>query len=138
MGTFSSTKFPIKITMLIILHICWKFSNIIFLFGPEQLIYQSKANGVVGGGLGWNDLLKSQHIYAEFSAYSCWFFIIVFSQYHKLKNCLKTILTLFAQATPHIILFSGTQGLHYVQIALGIHKFVKIPLRWLTKWTMTF
>ena len=51
------------------------------------------------------------------------------------QNCfnVKTILTLFTKTTPHIILFSGTQGLNYVQIALGIHKFVKIPLRWLTK-----
>ena len=56
------------------------------------------------------------------------------------QNCfnVKTILTLFTKTTPHIILFSGTQGLNYVQIALGIHKFVKIPLRWLTKWTITF
>ena len=40
----------------------------IFLFGPAKLMYQNKANGVVGGGLGWNDLLKSQHMYADFSA----------------------------------------------------------------------
>ena len=43
----------------------------IFHFGLETLIYQIEANGVVGGGLGWNDLLKSHHTYADFSAYSC-------------------------------------------------------------------
>ena len=47
----------------------------------------------------------------------------------------KTILTLFTQTTLYIILF---KGLDYVQITLGIHKFVNIPLRWLTKWTFTF
>ena len=30
------------------------------------------------------------------------------------------------------------QGLSYVQIALGIHRFVKITLRCVTKWTFTF
>ena len=35
----------------------------IFLFGPEKIMYQSEANG---GGLGRWDLLKSQHIYADF------------------------------------------------------------------------
>ena len=56
------------------------------------------------------------------------------------SNCfnVKTILTLFTKTTPHIILFSGTQGLSYVQIALGIHRFVKITLRCVTKWTFTF
>ena len=50
----------------------------------------------------------------------------------------KTISTLFTKTTPYILLSSGTQGLKYVQTALGIHKFVKIPLRWLPKWTFTF
>ena len=36
----------------------------------ETLIYQIKANRVVGGGLGWNDMLKSHHTYADFSAYT--------------------------------------------------------------------
>ena len=39
-----------------------------FLFGPAKLMYQNKENGVVGGGLRRNDLLKSQHICADFSA----------------------------------------------------------------------
>ena len=45
------------------------FNNDKFLFGTESFIYQMKANGVVGGGLGWYDLLKSQHVFADFSAY---------------------------------------------------------------------
>ena len=64
----------------------------IFHFGIEPLIYQIEANGVVGGGLGRNDLLKSHHICADFSSYSCWFSIIIFPWYHKLKNCLSTVL----------------------------------------------
>ena len=67
-------------------------------------------------------------------------YITAVSSRNEKQNCfnVKTISTLFTKTTPHIILFCGTQGLSYVQIALGIHRFVKIPLRWLTKWTFTF
>ena len=42
------------------------------------------------GTICWNlsiSMLIFQHIYADFSAYGCWLFIILFSQYHKVKNC---------------------------------------------------
>ena len=71
---------------------------------------------------------------------SLFFHYTAVSSRNEKQNCfnVKTISTLFTKTTPHIILFRGTQGLNYVQIALGIHRFVKIPLRWLTKWTFTF
>ena len=75
------------------IHKTWiNWSNTVnFLFGPEKLKYQSEANGVVGGGLGWYDLLKSQHVYAEFSAYRFWDFSKLFTIYHKLKNCCNSL-----------------------------------------------
>ena len=85
-------------------NIGWEWSN--FIFGPEKLMYQSETNGVVGGGLGWNDLLKSQHIYADFSAYGCWLFIILFSQYHKVKNCPAQV---SAQVSAHMSAQVSTQ-----------------------------
>ena len=34
-----------------------------FLFGTQTLIYQMTTNGVVGGALGWNALLKFQYFF---------------------------------------------------------------------------
>ena len=64
-----------------------KILNKKFNFGSETLMYQNETYGVVGGGLGWHELLKSQHVCADFSANRFCDFSKVFPKYHKLKNC---------------------------------------------------
>ena len=41
----------------------FKFEMCNFLFGTQTLIYQKATKGVVGGGLGWRPLLKSQYYF---------------------------------------------------------------------------
>ena len=87
-------------------------------------MYQNKANGVVGGVLGRNDLLKSQHMYADFSAYGCWFFIILFPKYHKLKNCRKVTPYLYLYIRSHFLVLYLYKVTPYMDLYIGSHFIV--------------
>ena len=72
----------------------FKFEMCNFLFGTQTLIYQKTTKGVLGGGLGWRPLLKSQyyfwnlfHIMYDISVSYFWFFRNKFMEYYKLYFC---------------------------------------------------